>query len=153
PAARAGLHQGDVLISINGFAVDDPDGVRYRIATQSVDQTVPVVVIRKGVRSTLNLRLTAPPENPPRDETTLAGQQPLAGATVINLSPAVNEAYNIDPAAEGVMVLKTTPGTPAQGYGLTRGDLVLAVNGQKVETVTQLKKALGASDRRWIIRL
>jgi Do/DeqQ family serine protease len=153
PAARAGLRQGDLILSMGGFAVDDPDAVRYRIATETVDQVVPLVVSRKGVRSTLNMRLAAPPENPPRDETLLKGEQPLAGATVINLSPAVNEAYNIDLSVEGVMVLKTAPGTPAQGYGLTRGDLVLGVNGQKIETVDALKQALAKSTRRWIIRL
>jgi len=153
PAEKSGLRQGDLLLSINGFPVDDPEAVRYRVATQTVDQTVPVVVVTKGIKKTLSMKLTAPPENPPRDETVLQGQQPLAGATVINLSPAVNEAYNIDPLTEGVMILKTAPGSPAQGYGLGQGDLVLGVNGQAVHTVAQLKQALASSSRRWVLRL
>jgi serine protease Do len=153
PADRAGLRQGDLVVTINGFPVDDPEGVRYRVATQKLDQSVPVEIVAKGTRKIVNVRLAAPPEIPPRDETLLAGQQPLAGATVINLSPAVNEAYNIDPFTQGVMILGAAPGTPAQGYGLARGDLVLAVNGQPVRTVAELKRALASADRRWVLRL
>lgn len=153
PAERAGLRPGDLILSINGFPVDDPESVRYRVATQRLDATVPAEIIAKGERRRVELRLSAPPEIPPRDETVLEGRQPLAGATVINLSPAVNESFNIDPAIEGVMILATQPGTPARGYGLARGDLILGVNGQPVRTVDELKRLLARSDRAWVLRL
>ena len=153
PAEQAGLKAGDVLLTINGFQVEDPEAVRYRVAMQKLDATIPVEALTQGVRRTLSVRLSAPPESPPRDQTILTGAQPLSGATVVNLSPAANEAYNLDPMMEGVMIIAAAPGSIAQRYGLGRGDLVLAVNGAETRTVDALQRTLGAANHHWVLRL
>ena len=50
-----------------------------------------LTVIRNGKPRQIAFSVTAPPEDPPRDITQLGGRQPLAGATVANLSPALAE--------------------------------------------------------------
>lgn len=153
PASKAGIAVGDLINSVNGFAVNDMAGLRYRITTQKAGATVPVEFLRKGQIIRANLALSAPPEIPPRQETVLQGQQPLAGAKVINLSPAVNDQYGLEYKLRGVMVIETMPRSIAQQYGLAKGDIIGAVNGVPIKTVDDLTKALAPSVHAWRIQI
>jgi serine protease Do len=153
PASKAGIVVGDLINTINGFAVNDMTGVRYRITTQKTGSTVPVEFIRKGKVIRANLTLAAPPEDPPRQETVLQGQQPLAGAKVINLSPAANDQYGLEYKLRGVMVIDTLPRSLAQQYGLAKGDIIDAVNGAPIKTVDDLTKALAPTAHVWRIQI
>jgi serine protease Do len=128
-------------------------GVRYRITTQKPGSTVPIEFVRKGKVIDAKITLTAPPENPPRQETVLQGQQPLAGAKVINLSPAVNDQYGLEYKLRGVMVIDTLPRSFAQQYGLAKGDIVKAVNGVQIKAVDDLTKALAPAAHAWSIQI
>ena len=71
--------------------------------------------------------LQLPPETPPRETTTIKGRNPMTGATVENLSPANADDFSFDSNAKGVVVVSTAPGTPADGYGFQRGDIVVEI--------------------------
>jgi serine protease Do len=94
------------------------------------------------------LKLIPPPENPPREETLVKGNNPLTGATLANLSPAVAEEYGLRETESGVVVVKVDPRSPAARLGLGKGDLLLAVNGAKIETVKEARVALEEGARR-----
>ena len=153
PAGVAGLKTGDLLLAVDGFEVSGMQALRYRIAIQKPGAVVPVVVSRKGEEQTVRVRLTAPPEDPARDETLLEGRQPLSGATVINLSPAANEELGLNPMASGVMVVSVQRRSIARRYGLGPGDLILEVNGEAIPDVDRLVRLMGEERRSWRIRL
>ena len=143
PGARVGLKRNDVIVAINDQPIDDEAALRFRLATLAVDATVPVKVIRGGKEVTLNMPLAAPPEDPPRDRTTLDGRQPLTGAVIANMSPAVAEEMGLAEWRPGVAVLDVLPGTFASRL-VRPGDMILAVNGQKVKSVADLRKRIAA---------
>src|SRR5436305_1744962 len=76
PAANAGLHTGDVVLAVDGAAVDDMQGLNYRIATHKAGESVRLHVHGSGGTRDLEVRLALPPENPPRDVTTIGGHNP-----------------------------------------------------------------------------
>jgi S1-C subfamily serine protease len=80
------------------------------------------------------LALAAAPETKPRDELVLKGRWPLAGATVLTLSPAVADELGIDGVQEGVAVADVAPNSPAANLGLQKGDVIVNVEGQAVTT-------------------
>jgi len=94
-----------------------------------------------------------PPEIPPRKERRLDGRNPMAGATVANLSPAFNEEMGIDPLLRGVVILSTEPGSPARRTRFRPGDIVLSINGQEIERVKQLQEALEHAPHGWQFEL
>jgi S1-C subfamily serine protease len=95
-----------------------------------------------------------PPATPARDEQILGGRNPLSGATVVNLSPAVADELGIDPFAAdgGVLVTKIGPGIAAQA-GIRPGDLIREINGRKVRLVGDLRAALADGGGGWAITI
>jgi serine protease Do len=153
PAYKAGIRTGDVVLSVNGHDVGDADALKFRLATVPIGQPIKLTLWRNGKTGEATLVAEAPPENPPRDETTLKGQNPFTGATVANISPAVSEELGGIPQESGVVVMKAGEGYAAQ-LGVQEGDILLAVNGKKINSVDQLRDLLdNATSRRWMMQV
>jgi predicted metalloprotease with PDZ domain len=63
PAAKGGLKAGDVIVSVNGDAVEDAGDVHKAMADTEADQEVEVKVVRKGKSKTVKLVLGEMPES------------------------------------------------------------------------------------------
>ena len=148
PAAAAGVRVGDIVTAIGGRAVDDPESLRYRIATLPIGQSVPVQILRQARPLTLTVTLAAPPEVPPRDTTRLQGPIPLAGATVMNLSPAVVDELGLGGNPQGVVVAEVERGSNAARLGVRVGDILVRINGAPAGAARDLQSQL-AQSRSW----
>jgi serine protease Do len=104
---------------------------------------VPVKVIRGGKEVILEVEFAAPPEKPARERSLLDGRQPLSGATVVNMSPAVADELGLVEWKNGVTVVEVQPGSYAARF-LRPGDMVTAINGQEVKSVADLKRRIAS---------
>ncbi len=150
PGAAAGLKQGDVITAINGKIIEDPGSLRFRLATMAIGSQATLTILRDRRQIDLPIRLVSAPESPPAQKTQLSGAQPLAGATVANLSPALADQLQLNSDWKGVVVLQVRRGSTAYRFGLAPGDIIAAINGQPVATVDDLQAAL-AGAQRWEI--
>jgi Do/DeqQ family serine protease len=151
PAARAGVAQGDVIVSVNGHAVNDPSALNYAVATLAPGAAASLVVRKAGgAPRTVEARLDTPPDAPAKDQRTIAGHNPLNGATVINLSPAAATDLGLDPFAGTGVVVTSVAGGYAATF-LQPGDFLRQVNGQNITTVGQLADLLAAPTDAWTI--
>lgn len=149
PALKAGLKIGDVIVSVEGKPVEDPSAFSYRIAMLQVNSQVKLEVYRGGEKHEIALPLIAPPESPAREETKIEGENPLSGATLANLSPAVAEAYGLSNTGDrGVVIVRMAEGSPAARLGLAKGDRIEGINGAKIENVRAAREALKDSPPR-----
>ena len=147
PADEAGLRVGDVITAVNDRPVGDAGALRYRLATQPIGGEATLRVLREGRLLDVTIALMPPPEDPPRQTTLLQGRNPLAGAVVANLSPAVIEELALESGArEGVVVLEVQPRTPAQRLRLEPGDVLVRVNDVSIDSVDTVVSVL---DRGW----
>jgi serine protease Do len=96
----------------------------------------------------VEVRLALPPENPPRDVTTIGGRNPLTGSKVENLSPAVNAELQLDLTARGVVVVSSGQSIAAQ-QGFQPGDIIRVINGSEVRSVGELNRALASAGGQW----
>jgi Do/DeqQ family serine protease len=143
PGDRAGLKRNDVIVALKDQPIDDEASLRFRLATLQVDATVPIKVVRGGKEFVFDMKLAPPPEKPPRDQAVLDGRQPLSGAAVANMSPAVADELGLVEWRSGVIVMEVKPGSFA-GRFVRPGDMILGINGQDVKNVADLKKQIAA---------
>jgi S1-C subfamily serine protease len=149
PAARGGLAVGDLILSIDGHPVEDSQELGFRFSTKPIGGRAALGISRNGKEIAVTIPLEIAPENPARDAVKLRGRSPLTGATVINISPAVSEELRIDPGVRGVAVADVEGGTPAQLLGLRPGDVVVELNGEKVERSRDLARIAQEPSRVW----
>jgi Do/DeqQ family serine protease len=152
PAAKGGLRTGDLIVSIDGVAVDDDNAFNYRFSTKPLSGQTRLGVLRGGKEITLNIALQVAPESP-REEIVIKSRSPLAGAKVGNLSPALAEELRLDPSSEGVAVLDVADGSPAQRLGFQRGDVIESVNGKPMAKSRDLDQATRNPQRMWRITI
>ena len=154
PADAAGLKLGDVVTAVQGRAVDDPEGLRFRLATLAVGGSARLTVLRDGTERSVDVPLVAPPETPPRDASEIAGANPLAGAVLANLNPALAAEMGFDETAGGgVVVVRVRPGSIAERLQFAPGDIILSVNGRPSATVADTRRLLDGRAARWRIGL
>jgi Do/DeqQ family serine protease len=149
PAAKAGLKSGDVIVSVGGREVEDPEAFRYRITALPVGSTAELGIVRKGEKSSVRIELIAPPESPPRNETFVTGHNPVAGAKIANLSPAVAEEIGLQGVQRGVVVTQVKGGTLAAQVGLSAGDILVGINGKKITNVDDAIEVLKQQPNGW----
>jgi Do/DeqQ family serine protease len=152
PAARAGLKPSDLIAAIDGQAVEDPNAFDYRFATRPLGGAAQLDVQRAGK----TVKLTVPLETAPdtgRDEIVLTTRSPFQGAKVANISPAVADELHLDADAGGVVVTDLAGGGTAASVGFQKGDIILAVNNQKIAKTSDLEKATREQARLWRITI
>ena len=152
PAARAGIRTGDLIVSIDGTLVDDPNAFDYRFATKALGGTAQIGLVRQGKEVAVPVALQGLPDTP-RNELEIRGRSPFLGVTVANLSPALADELRLDPQTEGVVVTAVADGSPARSLGFQKGDIVLSVNNQKITKPTDLDRIVNAGSRQWHITI
>ncbi|HEY8580007.1 MAG TPA: PDZ domain-containing protein, partial [Beijerinckiaceae bacterium] len=65
------------------------------------------------------------------------------GVQIQNVTPAIQESLKL-PNATGALVAEVQPNTPAARAGLEAGDVIVAVNGDKVEAPRDLSRRIAA---------
>ena len=152
PAAKAGLKVSDLIVGIDGQAIDDPNAFDYRFATRPLGGTAQIDLQRAGKALKLAIALETAPDSG-RNEIVLTSRSPFQGAKVSNISPAVADELHLDADTEGVVVTDIAEAATAAGVGFQKGDIILAVNNQKIAKTSDLEKATETSSRVWRITL
>ena len=148
PAARAGIKTGDVIVSIDGIVVDDPNSFDYRFATKPLGGSAQIALLRQGRDMSVTVGLESAPDTP-REEVEIKARSPFLGATVANLSPALADELRLDAQVQGVVIVGVADGSEAQSVGFRKGDIVVSVNSQKIEKSADLDRVTRAGSRLW----
>jgi Do/DeqQ family serine protease len=152
PAAQAGVKAGDLILSIDKQQVDDPNAFDYRFATKPLGGTAELGLLRAGKEITVKVALRLAPESP-RDELTIRSRSPFSGAKIANLSPALADELQLRNVDQGVVILDVDNGSYASNVGFRRGDVILAVNGEKIAKTRDLSRLTETPTRTWRILL
>jgi S1-C subfamily serine protease len=145
PAAQAGLVKGDVILTLDGFPITDSNGLRYRVVTHRPGDMVNVRYWRSGTIHDAATRIALPPDQG-RDEGAITSLNPMQGAKVANITPALADEMQMNFMAKGVVVTAVEPASQAARFGIQTGDIVRQLNGDPIASVAQLKRALAATD-------
>ncbi|HKW17754.1 MAG TPA: Do family serine endopeptidase [Terriglobales bacterium] len=140
PAERAGLKVGDTIISVDGKPVKNGDELVADIAGRKPGSKVALGYYRNTkkdeaqvtVADRAKLFATRLGEDEEGGEQA-APKQSRFGITVRDLTPEMADRLNV-PSGQGVVVQDIKPGSFADDVGLTRGDVILEINKQKINS-------------------
>ncbi len=134
PAAKAGIQNGDVILTFDGKAVDDRSLPRL-VANTQVGKSSQIELIRKGQKRTLpvvvaRLNTPAPAANDNQRPAAPTRQAPKLDSKLgVTLEPVNNELrrrYGIENDVRGVVVTTVDAAGPA-GDKLRPGDVIIEV--------------------------
>jgi predicted metalloprotease with PDZ domain len=160
PAAKAGLQKGDVIVEFAGERVRSEAQLRRLIRETPAGRTVSLQVIRDGQARVLNAKLQSrtnhlniqvpeihiPPINPQLFDFRgfnfqFDGGRHNLGISGDELTAQLASYFGVK-QGKGVLVREVVVGSAAEKAGLKAGDVIVAVDGKSVATVTELREAL-----------
>ena len=102
-----------MILTVDGQDVDDPDAFGYRYALKGIGGQTSLTVMRGGKRIVMPVKLQTPPETRPREPVRFRSRSPFAGATAVNMSPAVADEMQLETSADGVAIAEIEDGSVA----------------------------------------
>ncbi len=147
PAAKAGVQQGDVLLTLDGEKLLDVNDLRNRVALVSPGNTVQVDLIREGQRHSLKVRIEEQPANfssmsRKRPEGQSGGSHlDSLGLSLQKLTPELAQQFGYS-RNQGLLISEVVPGSAADTLGLQSGQLIEEINQMRVQSLADVEKAL-----------
>jgi Do/DeqQ family serine protease len=151
PGEKAGLKPGDVILKLNGKAVNDPNTLRNEIAGTAPGTEVTLTIERNGMQQDIRAKLgeLTPQAARAAEQGQGTGQGGARlGLGVAPLNPQTAAQLGLPSTTQGVVVESVDPGGLAAMAGVQPGDVILEVNRQKVHTTDDMQRALAASGDR-----
>ncbi len=139
-AEKAGMRAGDVIVAVDGDAVEDSADVRNVIGLLRVGTKIEIDIIRNGKAKRLVAKIAE------RKSKTIAGKKlskKLAGAE-LTLTDIDQRNGKVTPV---IMISKLQPGSAAASSGLRAGDIILSVNKRPVTTFKEMETAIEVESR------
>jgi serine protease Do len=142
PADKAGLREGDVVLTVDGREVFDDRGIKFIAATKAEGESVTLSTLRNGQIRQITLRMAPPPGTTQAERLQVSGQNPFTGAVVAELSPALAEELGLDAFNGGMLVYSVPARTIARNVGFQPGDIIREINGATIRTRADFEAAL-----------
>jgi serine protease Do len=128
PAAKGGVKAGDVIMRFDNEDVNSMRSLPRLVARAPIDKTVPVEILRKGERKTLQVtvgRLTDDDEKVlDGDDKPAAGGAEVLGLKLSALTDALRSKYGLDAGVKGAIVDGVDPKSPAAA-SIKPGDVIV----------------------------
>jgi serine protease Do len=154
PAAKGGVKEGDVIVSIHGQPIKDGRALQTVVAGLPLNQPVDVAILRDGQHKTLQVTVEEMPGDygaagvPSRRRNDQPEEKPLVveklGVEVTDLTPEYAESLGYRESAKGALVAKVEGDGVAFEGGLRRGMLVTKVDKKAVSSAKAFRDAVSA---------
>jgi membrane-associated protease RseP (regulator of RpoE activity) len=151
PASAAGIEVGDIIQQVDDTAIETPHDLVDAIAQKAPGDTVQVQLLRGEEQMTLDVTLEERPAemavSPFPFGQAVGGYQ--LGVQYRSLTPEIAESEGL-PVEEGALITEVLSGSPAEDAGLQVDDIIVAVDGDKVDaehTLSDRLYAYEAEDR------
>src|ERR1700686_3888134 len=167
PAGKAGLHEHDVIVSLNGTAVESAAQLRRMIKETPPGRVVSLGISRDGQPLTIKVQLAdrqksmawepkshvdmpkmpQMPNMPDFDlpvSVVVVHSSARSGLMVENISPQLGEFFGVK-GGNGVLVRSVEKGSRGDKAGFRAGDVIVKVNNQQIRETSDFTHAIRSS--------
>ena len=138
-AQDAGLEAGDIVIAVDGKAIDSAAQLRNAVGAQKVGDKLKLTFLREGKKRQLKVSVGEKLDSFSSAEKVHPG---LAGA----------ELRDIDDE-DGVRIANVARGSAASSFGLRTGDIIVSANRVRIANLEQLAEVGKHSQGRMLLRV
>ena len=171
PAGKAGLHEHDVIVSLNGTAVESAAQLRRMIKETPSGRVVSLGISRDGQPMTIKVQLADrhksmawEPEMPKMPKipdmptmpdfdlpvsVVMVHQLARSGLMVENLTPQLGDFFGVK-NGKGVLVRSVEKGSRGDKAGFRAGDVVVKVNNEPVHDTSDFTHAIRSLSSRTV---
>lgn len=135
PAAKGGLRVGDVILNVNGTAIEMSADLPHLIGAIKPEGVARLGIVREGKRQELNITVGAlPAEGEELASATKPSEKSSnrLGVKVSELTPEQKRSLDL---SGGVVITEVLSG-PASMIGLRPGDVITHLNNQAIESAS-----------------
>jgi len=148
PADKAGIEKGDVIVEIDGRKINTNRELIDYISYLPVGTKVNITLIRNGQHKSVTATTAERPnESDQTEESATENNGPAKnrlGVSVQELTPQSRQLYGIGDSVKGVVVTGVKEVSPAGEVGITEGDVISEVQGQKINNAADFRTAVDA---------
>ncbi|MFZ0480474.1 MAG: PDZ domain-containing protein [Terriglobales bacterium] len=166
PAGKAGLHEHDVILTLNGTSIESAAQLRRMIKEIPAGRVVTIGLSRDGQPMTIKVQLgnrskamswephlpqmPALPSMPPMPDIDLpvtvvvAHTSMRSGLMLENITPQLGDFFGVKDG-KGALIRSVEKGSRGEKAGFRAGDVIVRVNGQPVHDASDFTHALHGS--------
>lgn len=145
PSAKAGLQSGDIIVKVDGKDITSSKQLTEMVADLPVGKEIAIEYLRDGSRHSTSVKLAERPDAEALDR----GDSPKEedgdklGVSYETVTPSIADHLGLK-IRSGVVIDNVSPGGVAAEAGLTRGDVIHQLNGERIENAGQFRRAIAA---------
>jgi serine protease Do len=152
PAEDAGLKQGDVILAFDGKDVDEMRKLPRIVAETKIEESVDVVIWRKGGEEVVRVKVGELDESEPQvasvpDQPESGEELDELGLSLTAVSDDTRKRFDLSEDAAGVVVVEVDPESPAGEKGLRPGDVIIEVGQEPVAAPAEVAKRVAEAKK------
>jgi serine protease Do len=135
--AKAGLKVGDVITEFNGKKVESSGQLQAQVSQAAPGDKVRLAIERNGKPE--NITVTLEPMNQKGEQYANTGTphgKARWGIGLSDMTPDVRDQLQVPNNVKGAVITNVIPGSPADNAGLSRGDVIVEVDRQQVNSAS-----------------
>ena len=145
PAAAAGIEEGDIIISVDGKAINEVSRLRNLISLTGIGEKVELLILRDGKEKKIGVTLDELPggdsdEEQGEDEAAADG---IEGVSVRELNDVYRQRYEIEDDVEGVIVVDVNQTSNAWNAGLRPGHVITEIAKEPAKDLDDFRRLVG----------
>jgi len=139
PADKAGLKSGDIITTLNGKVVENPNHLQLAVISLPPGTEVTIGYLRDGKEATVNVKLDVRPAS--NDVASASNDEGvLNGVAVADITDEVREQLQLPPDLKGAVISEVDPESGSAQAGLTQGDIILELDRRRVHNADEAVK-------------
>lgn len=131
-ALKAGIKAGDIIISVDNKPIQSFAELRVKVGTTAPGKTIVLGILRNGYSKSISVILDDSLSTLNSEEIFIPA---LQGVSLSNIK--------LKNGTKGVKVEEVLKDSPAAVIGLQKGDIIIGMNRERIQSINQLRKLLG----------